>query len=264
MQIKGCKIDIDNIIEIAKDAGDKILEIYNKESFDHQLKIDNSPLTEADIASHNLITQQLNEITPTIPILSEESSTISWQERKQWDYYWLVDPLDGTKEFIKKNGEFTVNIALIYQHEPVLGVVHAPVLNETWIGEQGKPSKKIENGNTRTIKVKQHKQGEVYKVVGSRSHAGDSLNEFLNELGKHEIVSMGSSIKLCLVAEGRAHLYPRLGPTSEWDTAAAHAVVNSAGGEVVNNETKMPLKYNTKDSLLNPYFIVQEKLDIPL
>ena len=264
MQIKGCKIDIDNIIEIAKDAGDKILEVYNKKSFDYQLKIDNSPLTEADIASHNLITQQLNEITPTIPILSEESSTISWQERKQWDYYWLVDPLDGTKEFIKKNGEFTVNIALIYQHEPVLGVVHAPVLNETWIGEQGKPSKKIENGNTRTIKVKQHKQGEVYKVVGSRSHAGDSLNEFLNELGKHEIVSMGSSIKLCLVAEGRAHLYPRLGPTSEWDTAAAHAVVNSAGGEVVNNETKMPLKYNTKDSLLNPYFIVQEKLDIPL
>jgi len=257
MQIKGCKIDIDNIIEIAKDAGDKILEIYNKESFDHQLKIDNSPLTEADIASHNLITQQLNEITPTIPILSEESSTISWQERKQWDYYWLVDPLDGTKEFIKKNGEFTVNIALIYQHEPVLGVVHAPVLNETWIGEQGKPSKKIENGNTRTIKVKQHKQGEVYKVVGSRSHAGDSLNEFLNELGKHEIVSMGSSIKLCLVAEGRAHLYPRLGPTSEWDTAAAHAVVNAAGGEVVNSETKIPLKYNTKDSLRNPYFIVQ-------
>ena len=179
MQIKGCKIDIDNIIEIAKDAGDKILEIYNKESFDHQLKIDNSPLTEADIASHNLITQQLNEITPTIPILSEESSTISWQERKQWDYYWLVDPLDGTKEFIKKNGEFTVNIALIYQHEPVLGVVHAPVLNETWIGEQGKLSRKIEKGNTRTIKVKQYKPGEVHKVVSSRSHAGDSLNEFL-------------------------------------------------------------------------------------
>jgi len=264
MKIEEYEIDVNKIINIAKLAGNKILEIYNKKSFDHQLKTDNSPLTEADIASHNLITQQLKKLTPKIPILSEESFSISWQERKQWKYYWLIDPLDGTKEFIKKNGEFTVNIALIYKHEPILGVVHAPVLNETWIGEQGKPSKKIEKGNTRAIKVKPHKQGEVYKVVGSRSHAGDSLNEFLKEIEKYELVSMGSSIKLCLVAEGKAHIYPRFGLTSEWDTAAAHAVVNSAGGEVVNNETKMPLKYNTKDSLLNPYFIVQEKLDIPL
>jgi 3'(2'), 5'-bisphosphate nucleotidase len=250
-------INVNKIINIAHEAGEKILQIYNKESFDQQLKSDNSPLTEADIAAHNLIEKQLKLITPEIPVLSEESSSIPWQERKQWNYYWLIDPLDGTKEFIKKNGEFTVNIALIYQHNPIIGVVHAPVLGETWIGEQGKPAKKIEKNSTRVIKVKQHKQGEVYKVVGSRSHAGDSLNEFLNELGKHEIVSMGSSIKLCLVAEGRAHLYPRLGPTSEWDTAAAHAVVNAAGGEVVNSETKIPLKYNTKDSLRNPYFIVQ-------
>jgi len=264
MKIEEYEIDVNKIINIAKLAGNKILEIYNKKSFDHQLKTDNSPLTEADIASHNLITQQLKKLTPKIPILSEESFSISWQERKQWKYYWLIDPLDGTKEFIKKNGEFTVNIALIYKHEPILGVVHAPVLNETWIGEQGKLSRKIEKGNTRTIKVKQYKPGEVHKVVGSRSHAGDSLNEFLKELEKYELVSMGSSIKLCLVAEGKAHIYPRFGLTSEWDTAAAHAVVNSAGGEVVNNETKMPLKYNTKDSLLNPYFIVQEKLDIPL
>jgi 3'(2'), 5'-bisphosphate nucleotidase len=250
-------INVNKIINIAHEAGEKILQIYNKESFDQQLKSDNSPLTEADIAAHNLIEKQLKLITPEIPVLSEESSSIPWQERKQWNYYWLIDPLDGTKEFIKKNGEFTVNIALIYQHNPIIGVVHAPVLGETWIGEQGKPAKKIEKNSTRVIKVKQHKQGEVYKVVGSRSHAGDSLNEFLNELGKHEIVSMGSSIKLCLVAEGRAHLYPRLGPTSEWDTAAAHAVVNAAGGEVVNSETKIPLKYNTKDSLRNPYFIAQ-------
>ena len=250
-------INVNKIINIAHEAGEKILQIYNKESFDQQLKSDNSPLTEADIAAHNLIEKQLKLITPEIPVLSEESSSIPWQERKQWNYYWLIDPLDGTKEFIKKNGEFTVNIALIYQHNPIIGVVHAPVLGETWIGEQGKPAKKIEKNSTRVIKVKQHKQGEVYKVVGSRSHAGDSLNEFLNELGKHEIVLMGSSIKLCLVAEGRAHLYPRLGPTSEWDTAAAHAVVNAAGGEVVNSETKIPLKYNTKDSLRNPYFIVQ-------
>jgi len=259
MQIKECEIDTDDIIDIAKDAGDKILQIYNKESFNHQLKTDNSPLTEADIAAHNLIQQRLEIITPTIPILSEESSTIPWQERKQWDYYWLVDPLDGTKEFIKKNGEFTVNIALIYQHKPILGVVHAPVFNETWIGEQSKPAKKITQGNISIIKVKPHTKGEVYKVVGSRSHAGDSLNEFLDKLEKYKIIPMGSSIKLCLVAEGRAHLYPRLGLTSEWDTAAAHAVVNAAGGEVIDYETQTPLKYNTKDSLLNPHFIVQPK-----
>ncbi len=259
MKIKKYKVDIQKIVDIAKIAGDKILQIYNENSFDLRLKTDNSPLTEADIAAHNIITQQLKLITPKIPILSEESAVVSWQERKQWEYYWLIDPLDGTKEFIKKNGEFTVNIALIYKHEPILGVVHAPVLNETWIGEQGKPSKKIEKDNTRIIKVKQHKQGEVYKVVGSRSHAGDSLNEFLKELEKYELVSMGSSIKLCLVAEGRAHIYPRFGPTSEWDTAAAHAVVNSAGGEVINSKTQEPLRYNSKDSLRNPYFIVQQK-----
>ena len=252
------------LIQIAINAGNAIMDIYKKETFNQQLKSDNSPLTEADIASNNIIIGGLKQLTPNIPILSEESAEISWKERKQWDRYWLIDPLDGTKEFLKKNGEFTVNIALIYKHEPILGVVHAPVLNETWVGEKGKISKKIEKGIARTIRVKQHKPGEVYKVVGSRSHAGDSLNEFLKELEKYELVSMGSSIKFCLVAEGKAHIYPRFGLTSEWDTAAAHAVVNSAGGEVINNETKMPLKYNTKDSLLNPYFIVQEKLDIPL
>ena len=260
MTLKKYKIDIQKIVDIAKRAGDKILQIYNKDSFVRSLKIDESPLTEADIAAHNLITHKLKILTPEIPILSEESSLISWKERKNWEYYWLIDPLDGTKEFIKKNGEFTVNIALIHKHEPIIGVVHAPVLGETWVGEQGKLARKIENGNTKIIKVKSHKQGEVYKVVGSRSHAGDSLNDFLNELDEYEIVSMGSSIKICLVAEGKAHLYPRLSPTSEWDTAAAHAVVNAAGGEVVDNETKKPLKYNTKDSLRNSYFIVRPNL----
>ena len=251
------KVNVNEVIDIAHKAGRIILQIYNKENFELQLKNDNSPLTEADTAAHNFIEKHLKLITPEIPILSEESSIVSWDKRKQWEHYWLIDPLDGTKEFIKKNGEFTVNIALIYRHNPILGVVHAPVLNETWIGEQNKPAKKIENGNTRTIKVKQYKPGEIYKVVGSRSHSGDSLNEFLNNLGKYEIVPMGSSIKICLVAEGKAHLYPRLGPTSEWDTAAAHAVVNAAGGKVVDSETQMALKYNTKDSLRNPYFIVQ-------
>jgi len=264
MKIKLHDININVIVNIAKEAGDKILQIYNNESFDCRLKVDNSPLTEADIAAHNLITQRLKAIAPEIPILSEESSSIPWQERRQWKYYWLIDPLDGTKEFIKKNGEFTVNIALIYQNDPVIGVVHAPVLNETWVGEQGKLAIKIEQGNTSVIKTKSYKRREVYQVVGSRSHAGDSLKKFLQELGKYQLISMGSSIKLCLVAEGKAHIYPRLGLTSEWDTAAAHAVVNSAGGEVVEFETKIPLKYNTKDSLLNPYFVVQEKSSTPL
>jgi len=196
MKVKGYEIDINNIVNIAKDAGEKILEIYNKKSFDQQLKIDNSPITDADVAAHNLIQKRLEIITPAIPILSEESSSISWQERKKWDCHWLVDPLDGTKEFIKKNGEFTVNIALIYKHNPILGVVHAPVLNKTWLGERSKPARKISQDGTLTIKAKHHIKNEIYKVVGSRSHAGDSLNEFLNKLGKHEIVSMGSSIKL--------------------------------------------------------------------
>ena len=168
----------------------------------------------------------------------------------------MIDPLDGTKEFIKRNGEFTVNIALIENHQPILGVVHAPVLNQTWCGEQGKPAIKISNGKAETIQVRPHQQGEIWKVVGSRSHAGDSLKQYLQELGEHELISMGSSIKLCLVAEGKAHIYPRLGPTSEWDTAAAHAVVNVAGGEVINHETDETLLYNTKDSVLNQFFIV--------
>jgi 3'(2'), 5'-bisphosphate nucleotidase len=257
MKIEDYEIDIGNIVDIARSAGDQILKVYNEKSIHYDLKTDNTPLTKADIAAHNLIQQRLEKITPKIPILSEESVAVSWEKRKEWVCYWLIDPLDGTKEFINKNGEFTVNIALIYNHKPILGVVHAPVFDETWIGEKTKPARKIEKGNIKTIKVKPREQGEAYKVVGSRSHSTNSFNEFLVKLGEYEITPMGSSIKLCLVAEGKAHLYPRLGPTSEWDTAAAHAVVNAAGGKVINIETQMPLKYNTKDSLLNPHFVVQ-------
>ena len=259
MQANGYDIDINKVVDIARTAGNKILEIYNRESSEHHLKADNSPLTEADILSNNLITQQLKKLTPNIPILSEESASISWQERKTWQYYWLIDPLDGTKEFIKKNGEFTVNIALINNHKPVLGVVYAPVLDETWLGEKSKPAKKITNGNEVNIEVIPMSKSSPVRVVGSRSHAGDSLKEFLSELNEYKLISMGSSIKLCLVAEGKADIYPRFGPTSEWDTAAAHAIVNASGGEVINANTKLELKYNTKDSLLNPFFIVQSK-----
>ena len=257
MQTVKLDIDIEAIVAIAIDAGKEILKIYQMDDFGKSKKPDSSPLTEADIASHNLITRQLQELAPDIPILSEESADISWDVRREWGCYWLIDPLDGTKEFIKRNGEFTVNIALIDNHESVIGVVHAPVLDVTWIGVKGLSARKIQAGVQQEIHVKHHKDGEPWKVVGSRTHAGDSLNAFLENLGDYELISMGSSIKLCLVAEGKADIYPRLGLTSEWDTAAAHAVVDAAGGEVIIAENGQPLLYNTKDSLLNPHFLVQ-------
>ena len=257
MQAAKSVVDIEAIVAFAINAGEEILKIYQMDGFGKRDKLDNSPLTDADIASHNLITRQLKKLTPDIPILSEESADISWDVRKEWSCYWLIDPLDGTKEFIKRNGEFTVNIALIDNHEPVIGVVHAPVLDVTWIGEKGMPARKIQSGKRHEIEVSHHKDGEPWKVVGSRTHAGDSLNAFLENLGAYELISMGSSIKLCLVAEGKADIYPRLGLTSEWDTAAAHAVVNAAGGEVIIAENGQPFLYNTKDSLLNPHFLVR-------
>ena len=250
-------INIELITAIAINAGKEILKVYQMPDFSQRKKIDNSPLTEADTASHNFITAQLKEMTPSIPILSEESAVIPWEERKKWISYWLIDPLDGTKEFIKRNGEFTVNIALIHNHEPVVGVVHAPVLNTTWIGKKGTQATKILNGKQQEIFVRCHKNDEPLRIAGSRTHAGDSLKTFLNGVGKYELISMGSSIKLCLVAEGSVDIYPRLGPTSEWDTAAAHAVVNAAGGEVINAENGHSLEYNTKDSILNPSFLVR-------
>ncbi len=250
-------VTTEQLVQIAKNAGNAIMDIYKKATFSQQFKLDNSPLTEADIASNNIIISSLMQLTPNIPILSEESTEISWKERKQWNRYWLIDPLDGTKEFIKRNGEFTVNIALIEGNIPIIGVVHAPVLRQTWVGSKYKKvAIKISNGKTKNIQVKPHKKDETWKVVGSRSHAGNSLKNYLDNLGSYELISMGSSIKLCLIAEGSAHVYPRLGPTSEWDTAAAHAVVNAAGGRVVNVENNSILAYNTKDSLLNPHFIV--------
>jgi 3'(2'), 5'-bisphosphate nucleotidase len=251
-------MDIKKIVKIAQDAGEKILEVYARDDFGTRLKSDDSPLTEADLAAHNVIVEGLSLLDDTIPVLSEESADIDWETRQQWQTYWLVDPLDGTKEFIKRNGEFTVNIALIENNSPVLGVVYAPVLETTYFADQSGAYKIIgQTGSAEKIQVKPRVEDETWKVVGSRSHAGDSLKAYLEELGEHEMVSMGSSLKLCLVAEGAAHVYPRLGPTSEWDTAASHAVVNAAGGAVVKAENGEPLEYNTKDSLLNPFFIVQ-------
>ena len=253
-------INIEDIVNLSHDAGKLILDIYQSNNFEQQLKSDSSPLTKADLASHNLIVNRLRELTPNIPILSEESANIAWQERKSWQEYWLIDPLDGTKEFIKKNGEFTVNIALIKDNTPVLGVVYAPVLDATWVGEINKSAIKVRSKVRSSIRSIKRQANETWNVVGSRSHQSDEFRSYVDKLeGGINIVSMGSSIKLCLVAEGTAHIYPRLGLTSEWDTAAAHAVVNSAGGKVVDINTGQELRYNTKESLLNPFFVVSSK-----
>jgi len=245
---------IDDIVALCQRAGTAILEIYGQD-FAVQQKEDASPLTQADLASHRIIRDALQTLTPGVPLLSEESATLDYSRRAQWNEYWLVDPLDGTKEFIKRNGEFTVNIALVRDHEPVMGVVHVPAGGVTYWGIAGAGAMRAgPNGRAKPINVRRP-CGNPVVVVGSRSHANPRLEKHLTALGTYELVSMGSSLKFCLVAEGKADFYPRLGPTSEWDTAAAHAVVSAAGGTVITLEGQ-PLRYNCKASLLNPEFLV--------
>ncbi len=242
------------IIELATDAGERILKVYETD-FDVTHKSDESPLTAADMAAHNAILAGLAILTPDLPVLSEESVNIPFEERKKWSTYWLVDPLDGTREFVKRNGEFTVNIALIHEHEPILGVIYTPVSGLTYYAARGHGAwKRIGDGPAERIHTRKKTPGRTV-VAGSRSHRGDSLNAFLKNLGEYDIISMGSSLKSCLVAEGKADIYPRLGPTSEWDTGAAQCIVEEAGGRVIQLDGT-PLRYNTKDSLLNPHFLV--------
>ncbi len=241
---------------LATEASAHILEVYAT-AFDATAKEDDSPLTAADLAAHHAIIAGLQRLTPNIPILSEESSAVPFAERSCWRRYWLVDPLDGTKEFIQRNGQFTVNVALIEEHEPVLGVVRVPVTGLCYFAARGFGAFREEPGwPPRSIAVKPLRAGEPMRVVGSRSHGGPGLQKFVARLGAHQLVTIGSSLKFCQVAEGIADVYPRLGPTSEWDTAAAQAIVEVAGGQVVSAETGKPLRYNTRESLLNPYFIV--------
>lgn len=243
-----------DIVAISRQAGAAILQVYGQE-IDVTHKEDSSPLTQADLASHQLIRDALRNLTPGIPLLSEESAVLDYADRAAWHEYWLVDPLDGTKEFIKRNGEFTVNIALVRNHAPIMGVVHVPVSGVTYWGIEGDGAWRQEStGGAEPIAVRAPCADPVV-VVGSRSHANPKLEQHLAALGSYELVSMGSSLKFCLVAEGQADFYPRLGPTSEWDTAAAHAVVTAAGGSVVTLDGR-PLRYNTKASLLNPEFLV--------
>ncbi len=251
-----------SILGIAKDAGAEIMAIYEKDFAIYE-KQDTSPLTEADLAAHNVIVNALESVSD-LPILSEESADIAWDERKSWQSYWLVDPLDGTKEVIKKNGEFTVNIALIEDGKPTLGVVYAPALNKSYVGVVGEGAWTEVDGAFTPISARKHDGSEVWKIVGSRSHQSPEIQNLLAQLsGDTELVAMGSSLKLCLVAEGEAHLYPRLGPTSEWDTGAAHAVALAAGANVTVLDPANPLDnnadaltYNQKESVLNPFFLV--------
>jgi len=242
------------VVALARQAGRAILEVYRTD-FSVEAKEDRSPLTQADMRSHRIIIEGLAALTPDVPALSEESWEIPFSTRSQWKEYWLVDPLDGTKEFVKRNGEFTVNIALIRDHRAVLGAVHVPVQDKSYYGCAGHGAF-LRDGDCDPVAIHAAKRGSgPVKVVGSRSHPSASLQEYLKHLGPHEILPMGSSLKLCLVAEGKADIYPRLGPTSEWDTAAAQAVVEAAGGSVTDTRGA-PLLYNTKDDILNPHFLV--------
>jgi 3'(2'), 5'-bisphosphate nucleotidase len=242
------------LLDIARAAGSEIMRVYATE-FTVDMKEDRSPVTAADLAAHKVIVADLKRITPDLPVLSEESADIPYAERSRWDSYWLVDPLDGTKEFVNKNGDFTVNIALIQGGVPVVGIVHVPVTGMSYYGCVGVGAfRRDKDGQASPIKVRQLIPDKPVKVVASRSHRGELLDGYLAKLGPHETVSRGSSLKFCLVAEGSADVYPRLGPTSEWDTGAGHAVLLAAGGQVIGTDGK-PLPYNSKESLLNPHFI---------
>lgn len=240
------------VIEIARDAGDAILKVY-RDGFDIEYKSDGSPLTAADRAAHEVIFAGLSRLEPLLPILSEESEAKDDAKRKTWTRFWLVDPLDGTKEFINRRDEFTVNIALIDHGVPVLGVVVAPVLGLSYWACKGQGAYR-QQADDEPAEINVAKGHDVPIVMVSRLHAGGALGGFLERLGPHELVSMGSSLKLCLVAEGAADVYPRLAPTSEWDTAAAQCIVEEAGGRVVDLDG-VSLQYN-KDNILNPWFMV--------
>lgn len=254
------EIEILKLIELARQAGNAIMKIYQLD-FAVEYKDDKSPLTEADKKSNAVILDGLNTLYPEIPFISEENKLTPYEERKNWNRFWLIDPIDGTKEFIKKNGEFTVNIALIEDGVPVIGIVHVPAQNKTYYGAKGLGSFVLSTQNSKLSTTYNHysTKSKVI-VVGSRSHLSDETLQFVEALkadGKEvEFNSSGSSLKLCLVAEGAADVYPRFGPTMEWDTAAAHAVALYAGRKVVNHETKQALLYN-KENLLNPWFIVE-------
>ena len=251
------QIDVQDIVTIAKEAGDAIMQVY-KQDFEVEYKQDNSPLTLADKKANDIIETGLNQLTVNFPILSEEGRDIPYEDRKHWEYFWLVDPLDGTKEFVKKNGEFTVNIALIYKDTPVLGVVYAPAFDVCYWAKKNEGA--FKDGQKLPLKIVV--QRNTYKIVVSRSHMSDETRVFIDAIKtskEKELISIGSSLKICLVAEGEADIYPRLGPTMEWDTGAAHSIVEESSASF-KRHTKNGLYFQhlyNKPDLLNNWFVVR-------
>jgi len=254
------------VSNLAISAGHAIIEHYQKD-IKVMIKEDQSPLTNADLDSNNIICSGLSKIDSTIPIISEESF-VDWQTRKEWNKYWLIDPLDGTKEFINKNGEFTVNIALIENNKPVLGVIFVPVLSTLYFASQNFGSYKLHcssnlnslNESTK-IQVNEKNKSNHLLVIGSRSHSNEDFNKWVKEnIEDYELIKTGSSLKFCHIADGNADLYPRFGPTSEWDIAAGHIILTEAGG-IINTIDSEEILYNTKENILNPFFIASCKLD---
>ncbi len=254
------------LIEASLKAGEEIMKVYARD-FDVETKEDSSPLTEADKNSHLAIMAYLEKTG--LPILSEEGKRLDFEERKNWNQFWLVDPLDGTKEFVKKNGEFTVNIALIENGLPVYGIIYAPVFKklfvgnvgtEAWIAENVETASSVESILSNKVSIPKSKPATPYIVVASRSHFSPETQSYVNELkktkGEIDFASMGSSLKICLVAEGTADIYPRFGPTMEWDTGAGHAIAKAAGKMVIDHNTGAEMRYN-KENLLNNWFIVE-------
>lgn len=244
-----------DIIKIADEASERVLHIYQSD-FKVEYKEDQSPITAADLASHDIIVRGLRRLTPDIPVLSEEGANAPWDERKHWHCFWLIDPIDGTKEFTQRSGEFTVNIALIENGEPVLGVVTAPALREAFWGAKGEGAYKRDRAG-RVGRIQVSSPREVTRVVASKSHLNEQTRQFIKTLGEHVLVQAGSSLKFCRIAEGHADVYPRLGPTCEWDTAAAHAVLVAAGGRVETLEGR-PLTYGKVD-VMNDWFVASAR-----
>lgn len=251
---------IDDLIPVSREAGDAILEVYHSPDMGIQDKSDASPLTRADLASNQIICSALQKITPEIPIISEENTDLPYSERSQWPYCWIVDPLDGTKEFIKKNGEFTTNIGLVHNHKVIAGVVYLPVLEEMYFAIQGQGAFMIQNGQTTKLTAPTFSTNTAgLKVVCSRSHLNEKTEAFVNKLISPELIARGSSLKFLAIAKGEAHLYPRMAPTMEWDTCAAQIILEEAGGQVVlADDQNKTVSYN-KEDLLNPYFIAKGK-----
>ena len=253
--------ELEAVIELVRKAGAAILAVYESD-FDVEHKDDRSPLTAADRAAHHILVEGLSRLPSGLPVLSEESAAIPWAERQRWSRYWLVDPLDGTREFVKRNGEFTVNVALIDGHSPVLGVVYAPVLDYMAYATQGAGAFVAAGGQPATRVNSTRPAPAPLRVCASRPHLDARTEALLGRLGPHEKLGLGSSLKFCRLAEGRADLYPRFGPTSEWDTAAAQCVLEEAGGAVIDCDGRA-FRYNTKDSLLNGDFLALGDPQLP-